>query len=642
MPITVRANERKFTFPDGTSQDQISQAIDEFFSQTAAKQSGGLTQEFAVESALALGGDTGAVPAPADEQTMSDYLLAVPEVAKTLAAGATVGTLGYAGGFAEGLFDEIMSGQFGTPEAAKRIEQKALERSTGFTGMFAPESEAGQEMLEGIGELAGAIPVLPPLAAEAQALSAAARASAPILTSKFGRNVALIDQQTGLPSQQLARAMNKKDVKYSLILEEPGALPDLTRVRTADEAVDAVIRKRIKQGSGNESLAGVKLDGAKIVKDPFGVEAVRQGYRPGDVASAKNTNIQTKAKMSEMLNIKRRIQGDSSVALEIRPSKIAGDALMERFSFVRDKASSLRKELDAIANGEVTPGTLPGPGVRQPLKGLNIDTSSIETSVLDGLRKLNIDIPDEIGADTTKLADHLRSKGAFVGSDISKDRTSQRVIKDTLDLLSEPGEADALRAHRVKRQIDTMVDFRKKEAKGLTESGENFANSIRRSLNDSIREINPEYARVNDELSRSLDSMNNFKDALPRKVNFFGENLEEAFGQELRVLLGNRQSRQELRNSIKELDDTARSFGQSSDIDINKLVQFNNTLDDRFGATARGSFKGEIESGLRTLRPTEIVKEKASQAVIDSINKLRQVNDEKAFDAMQELLKRNK
>lgn len=569
-----------------------------------------------------------------------EYLQAVPEVAKTLAAGATVGTLGYAGGFVEGLFDELKSGEFGTPEAAKRIEKRALERSTGFTGMFAaPESEAGIEMLEGLGELASSVPVVPQLAVEAQALSASAKAAAPILKAKLGRNIGLIDQNTGLPSPQLARAMNKRDVKYSLILDDPDTMPALSKYANADDAIDAVIRKRINQGSGNESLAGLKLEGPRIVKDDLGVEAVRQGYRPGDVASAKNSNKMTREKMVEMLNIKRRIQGDSSVALDIRPSKVAGDALMNRFKFIRDKANTLRDELNAIAKGEHVPGALPGPGVRQGLKGLEIDTSSIETSVLDGLRKINIDIPDDVLSDTTKLAQHFRTKDAFVGSDISKDRTSQRVIRDTIDLLAEPGEADALRAHRIKRQIDTMVDFRKKESKGLTESGENFAKSIRRSLNESIREVNPQYARVNDDLSRALESMNAFKDAMPRKVSFFDGNIEEAVGQDLRKILSNYSSRQGIVNSIKGLDDTARFFGGDFDTDVNKLVLFNNTLDDRFGATARGSFKGEIESGIRTLRPTELIKEKASQAVIDSINKLRQVNDEKAFDSMQELLR---
>lgn len=599
-----------------------------------------ITQESAVDAALALGGDVGAVPEQTQEQGVLDYIQAVPEVAKTLVAGATAGTAGYAGGFVEGLFEELKSGEFGSPEAAKRIEQKALERSTGFTTMFAaPESEAGIEMLEGLGDIVASIPVMPQLAAEAQVLSTAAKAAAPILKSKLGRNIALIDQNTGLPSKELARAMNKRDVKYSLVLDDPSTLPDLSRSVDIDSAIDTVIRKRIKQGSGNESLAGLKLDNGKVVKDSLGVESVRQGYRPGDVASAKNANLQTKSKMAEMLNIKRRIQSDSSVALDIRPSKIAGDELMKRFTFIRDKASSLRDELNAIAKGESSPGALPGPGVRQGLKGLEIDTSSIESSVLDGLRKINIDIPDDVLADTTKLSKHFKTKDAFVGSDISKDRTSQKVIRDTIDLLAEPGEADALRAHRIKRQIDTMVDFRKKESKGLTESGENFAKTIRRSLNDSIREVNPQYARVNDELSRALESMNAFKDSMPRKVSFFDGNIEEAVGQDLRKILSNYSSRQGIVNSIKGLDDTAKFFGGEFDTDVNKLVLFNNTLDDRFGATARGSFKGEIESGIRTLRPTELIKEKASQAVIDSINKLRQVNDEKAFDSMQELLR---
>lgn len=598
--------------------------------------------EEAVEAALALGGDTGEISEPQADPELLEYVQAVPEVAKTLVGGATLGTFGFAGGFVEGLFDELKSGEFGTQEAAKRIQQKAMQRATGFSSFFAPESEAGMQMVEGIAELTEDIPPLAPLLVEANVLATAARASAPLIATKLSSPTPLIDTKTGLPTKPLAKALNKKDVKYSLILEDPKTLPVVAGKSNVDDVVDTVIRKRIKQGSGNESLAGYKLDSKqKVVTDKAGVESVRQGFPPGDVASAKNTNQPTKRKMLEMLNIKRRIQGDSSVALEIRPSKLAGDELMNRFNFVRDRANTLRNELDDIARGEAAlKGTLPGPGVRQGLKGLEIDTSSIESSVLTGLKKLNIDIPDDIMANTTLLKDYLKRKDAFVGSDISKDKTSQKLIKDTIDLLSEPGEADALRAHRIKRQIDTTVDFRKKVSGGLTDSGENFAKSVRRSLNDSIREVNPHYANVNDELSRALNSMNTFKDAMPRKVSFFADNIEEAVGQELRKLLSNYGKRQELRNSIKTLDDTSKHFGGEFDVDVNKLVQFNNTLDNRFGATARGSFKGEIESAnIRSLRPTEILKDKASQAVIDSINQLRQIDDEKAFDSMQKLLK---
>lgn len=578
--------------------------------------------------------------APNVDPSIVEYVAAVPEVAKSIAGSTTVGTLGYTGGFIEGLMGELMSGEFGTHEAARRIEQKAMERATGFAGMFAPESEAGMRMMEGIAGLTEDLPPLAPLLVEANILSAAARASAPLITAKFANRVNLIDSTTGLPSKELARALNKKDVKYSLVLDDPSTLPVISDKSSVDDVVESVMRKRIKQGSGNESLAGYKLDSKqRVVPDDLGVESVRQGFRPGDVASAKNSNLSTKRRMMEMLKIKRRIQGDSSVALELRPSKIAGEELMKRFNHVKSKALELRDDLNAIAEGGAfEPGTLPGPGIKPGLKGLDIDTSAIESSVLRGLKKINIEIPDDVLANTVKLKDFLKRKDAFIGSDISKDKTSQKVIRDTIDLLSEPG-SDAYRAHKIKRQIDTMVDFRKKTSGGLTDSGENFAKSIRKSLNDSIREVNTQYARVNDDLSKSINAMNSLKEAIPRKVDIFGEGAEEAIGQELRKLLSNYASRQELRNSIKTLDDVSKEFGGDFDVDVNKLVQFNNTLDDRFGATARGSFKGEIESAVSTLRPKEIIKDKASQAVIDAINKYRNINDEAAFDSMQKLLK---
>ena len=252
--------------------------------------------DFVVESALALGGDVPQEDQPVEPQVdpgVLDYLKAVPEVAKTMAAGVTVGAGGYMHGLLEGLLGEVKEGRFGTVEGGENIQRQATQRTADVMQMFAPESEAGQQLLESVGEVAEQIPPFMPLAAEAQALSSAALTSMPILTSKFGRNVNLIDQKTGLPSKQLSKSLAKKDVKYSLLIDDLDTLPALSTKASADEVVDSVIRKRIIQRSGDESLAKYKLDGASVVPDDLGARAVKQGFRPGDVAAAKNTNKAT-------------------------------------------------------------------------------------------------------------------------------------------------------------------------------------------------------------------------------------------------------------------------------------------------------------------------------------------------------------
>lgn len=617
-----------------------------------------------VESALRLAGDRPELDGPPVEKKEPlpvDWMKGAGEAALATVAGGLVGVPTYTSGLLEGIAQELMTGGFSLDpakqmEASKRIEAAANARASQYMQAFTPESEQGQIILDELGELSAQIPALTPLAVESAIINTTSRAMAPIaiqkskelasaipkIASKFGRNIALVDPKTGLPTPELKAAMDKRGVGYSLIMDEPEALPTVRNKQYVDGVVDSIIKKKIKDGSDNKNLVSMMLDEkGQIVDDVLADEVVRQGFRPGDVTSAKNANRQTREKMVKMAKMRRMIQDESSKALDFRPADIPGEEVMKRFDVIKDKASDLRKQLDNIVEGKanIDDRALPGPGVVQRLKGLEVDISGVESAVFEGLADLKINIPQDVLDNPIQIVSHLKKKDAFKGSMISKDRTSQKVIRDSLDLLTEGGN-DAARAHNIKRQLDTMLDFRKRESGGLTDSGENFAKAIRYQLNQSIRDVSPAYARVNDQLSASLEAMNNLKDAMPRKVNIYSENGSAAIGQELRKLLGNRAVRQDLRNSIKQIDDLSKEFGGVFDTDVNKLVQFSNTLDDRFGATARSSFKGEIESAIKTLDPQEAAKQKALDKAMEYIDKYRGINEEEAFNKLQELLMR--
>lgn len=605
MPTIVEVDGQEFEFPDGMSRDQIKDALD---------------KRFAQQETVPLEGLPGyEPPAPMDERpepTMAHKALGAVEALGTLATGATGGAVGFVGGTAEQLVKEIFGGDFGSYEAANRIAQNAADRASQFT--YLPRTETGQEIVETIGEVAGQLPVTP----QAASYQAAIR---PGLAIKMGRHIDLIDPNN-LPTKALQKSLKKADVDFSVVMEDVDTLPIVSKQRSSDDVVNAIVKKRIQQGSGNQNLYNKMLKGGAIVEDPLGEEAARQGFRPGDIASAKNSSVDTRKSMSKMLEMKRQIEGDPAKAIEFRPSDVAGDEIVKRIDLLKDKSFELRNDLNSIAS---------------KFEGVKIDTTPVEDTVISRLRRINVDIPEDVLADTTKLKEAVKAKDFFAGSDISKDKTSQKVIKDVVDLLSEDG-ADALRAHRVKRQIDTMIDYRKKQFQGLTATGQNFAKAVRKSLNDSVREISPSYAKTNDELSKILGSMEMITDAMPKKVDLDAPGASGAIGQELRKLLSNYASRQELNNSIKTLDDVAREFGGDFKVDVNRLVQFNNTLDDRFRPTARGSFKAEIGSAVgRELDVKEMAKQKALGKVIESIEKFRGINDEEAFNTMQKLLKRD-
>ncbi len=433
-----------------------------------------------------------------------------------------------------------------------------------------------------------------------------------LFTQKFGKNITLIDASTGLPTKEFQAALDKKGISFGSLVDDIDNLPAVSGANTADEVVDDIIKQKIKSGSKDDALATYILQSGNVVSDELGEEAIKQGFAPRDVSFAKNTTRPTKDQMLKMLQIKRQTIANSSTTT--RPTDIAGKHVMDRFQFIKGRAQKLRGQLDGIAGSN--------------LKGKQISTDQVQDKVFDELER--------IGVTATGVPPNL----SFVGSDISKDRTSQKVIKDVIDLLAEEG-SDALRAHKLKRQLDAMIDFRKKSEGGLTETGRNFAKSIRHELNQVIRDVDSQYAAVNDELSSALTAMNGLVDALPRRVDVYAENANAAVGQDLRKLLSNYSSRQDLRNAIEVLSDTAKNLGDDFDVDVNSLVVFANALDDRFSATAKGSFKGQIESAIKASRGREGVRQVVEEKAEEKLRSVRGISDENAFNVMQRILMRN-
>lgn len=105
-------------------------------------------------------------PAP----TLTERAIGTGEAALTTVTGATGGTLGMIGGTLKSLAEQILSGQFGTQDAARAVEQAAAAGAQALT--YAPRTEQGQEQAQAVGEalqqvipVAAVLPGLAPAAA---------------------------------------------------------------------------------------------------------------------------------------------------------------------------------------------------------------------------------------------------------------------------------------------------------------------------------------------------------------------------------------------------------------------------------------------------------------------------------------------
>ena len=117
--------------------------------------------------------------APAPQQPgVMDQIVGAGETALTLGTGAVGGTLGTLAGTLQGLSQQILSGNFGTPEAMRAVEQAAAQGAQALT--YQPRTQAGQEQVQAVGQvLANVLPPVLPMITTLGALTQAARTAAP-------------------------------------------------------------------------------------------------------------------------------------------------------------------------------------------------------------------------------------------------------------------------------------------------------------------------------------------------------------------------------------------------------------------------------------------------------------------------------
>lgn len=104
-------------------------------------------------------------PAPETGNTLADTLIGTGEAALTTVTGVTGGTLGMIGGTLKGLAEQILSGQFGTKQAADLVEKSAVEGASALT--YQPRTASGQAQAQAVGQ---AFQQVLPIAAVAPAL----------------------------------------------------------------------------------------------------------------------------------------------------------------------------------------------------------------------------------------------------------------------------------------------------------------------------------------------------------------------------------------------------------------------------------------------------------------------------------------
>ena len=506
---------------------------------------------------------------------------------------------------------------------------------------FKPRTQSGQQGLQAVGETLE--PIGKGIAAAENFLGegtlditgspllATTAASLPTLAgellglgvfNKIKKGTRLIDA-AGNPTRKLRRALDKQGLDFdSLSPNARSSIPEIAGEGFTLKSVEArqaakAVKSELEAGSAAGGLAKFKVKSGRVVNDLIAEEVIGQGFTEGLVQSIKVSGKETKKGMTQMLKTMRAIKKNERLGLDVRPSDVIGNSVMKRIDFIVGVIDKSSDELRNIANTK--------------LKGLKLDSAPVLSQLEKSLENLNIGI---------SRGRKGKPRLEFNGSDISKDVTSQKIIKDVVDLLGEGGTPDALRMHRLKRQLDQMLDFRKKSSSGLTDAGKKVVGDIRKAINESIRQVSPEYAKVNDKLSTALQSIDDF-DASMASLDLGSASVASGIGTKLRSLLSNQAGRSKMADSLDSVNAATKKLGGKFDDDIKSLVMFSDALDSKFGTTAKTSLAGQQEQAIRraaTVGLADTIKDQGVGIIAKGVDKALGKNDFNAFESMRELL----
>lgn len=202
------------------------------------------------------------------DPTVLDKIVGAGEAGLTTVTGATGGTLGMVGGTLGGLTGAIMTGQFGTPEALKMVEQSAMEGAQSLTYM--PRTETGRDYAQNVGDVMQQVLPVTPMTAEMGMLSQAVKNAAPAVRATAGAGVAAageaaqpVVQAAGRAAEAVkaapGRAMEAVGLKPTEVAPTPGTQGSVGAMGT-----DVATMRRI---AGEELPVPVELTKGQATRD---------------------------------------------------------------------------------------------------------------------------------------------------------------------------------------------------------------------------------------------------------------------------------------------------------------------------------------------------------------------------------------
>lgn len=317
-------------------------------------------------------------------------------------------------------------------------------------------------------------------------------------------------------------------------------------------------------------IAGKMLDETtgKIVKDPVGLEAIKQGIPERDVANVKFGTATDKVKMNKMLDIAESASTNKRIVE--RSTDVVGDTYLDLAKSVAAKNKEAGTQLNMIAD---------------KLKGKSANITKPITNFLGEMENSGIT---------------LKGKTLnFKGSEFEGIPSAENAINNLWSRIQrfKGGEGDAQEIHRLKRYIDNVVEYGK-TSEGLVGKAQNVLKGFRRGIDGVLDETFPAYNKANTVFADTISQLNDVNQVLGRRVKIGDQFANVKAGTAMRKLFSNIQGRGELLQHLDALQKVAQKYGTKIDQDIVTQANFADTIENIFGSEAGTSFLGQIQKGL--------------------------------------------
>lgn len=333
-----------------------------------------------------------------ESRTLGERVVGAAEAGGTVISGATAGTMGMLGGTLKGIADEMLSGEFGTYDAARRIEQRAMEGMQRFT--YAPRTEAGREAVEVVGKVGEALTPLAPMAAELGMIGQSARAVTPAVRVATGKATQAAKQG----AQQLAeKAKPVVQQAVQQVKESPlvsGTVAGRKATPTMDDSVGAarVDLPELAEAQAQQLDIPIPLTKGQKTGKFEDIRFEKETAKMGEEGQAfrERYTLQNELIQENLDNWIHQTGGER--VSELGPmGEFVQDVLKQRHAKDKNKVRALYSEAKKSKEGK-----LPAPADTR-VKMRNPDGDEVETSVVDYLNSRPEKVATSGVADTAKL-----------------------------------------------------------------------------------------------------------------------------------------------------------------------------------------------------------------------------------------------